>query len=78
MTALPLQPDGSLSVLFSHVAHGKGYWTGLALLAPAGGKATLELVSPEGTIVAAHVITSYSIHYTKLYDPLLDWTSPFG
>ena len=56
MAAVNLESAGRKELTFSHIAQGNGYWTGLALFAPAGGNATLELHSPDGKTLASQNI----------------------
>ena len=51
--------------LFLHLSHGVGsFFQSLGLTS----EATLDKIGALGKVVAFVVITSYSIHYTKLYD----------
>jgi hypothetical protein len=46
--ALPLFSAGARNFLFSHVAQGEGYYTGIALLASQGARTTVEVCDREG------------------------------
>jgi hypothetical protein len=56
VAALPAESTGRKEATFSHVVQGNGYWSGLALLAPGGGAARIELFSPAGAPVASREV----------------------
>ena len=47
--ALPLFSTGSQNFIFTHLAQADGYFTGVAFLAPNGAKATVEVLTNDGT-----------------------------
>jgi hypothetical protein len=47
--AVPLFSSGTRSFIFSHIAQGSGYYTGLAFLAPDGAKIAVEAFDRDGT-----------------------------
>lgn len=53
VAALSMESTGRKEMTFSHVAQGNGYWTGLALLAPGGGSALLELYDADGILMTS-------------------------
>jgi len=57
VAALGSESAGRKQLTFSHVAQGNGYWTGLALLAPGGGSAVVELRSKSGEVIASSTVT---------------------
>ena len=57
VAALGTEATGRKQLTFSHVAQGNGYWTGLALLAPGGGTAVVELRSAAGQVIASSTVT---------------------
>jgi predicted CXXCH cytochrome family protein len=57
VAALGCEATGRKQMTFSHVAQGNGYWTGLALLSPAGSSAVVELRSETGELTASKTLT---------------------
>jgi hypothetical protein len=59
LTAETIAGEAEMTMVFSQVAQGGGYWTGLALLntEQARSLVTIELVSAAGTAVASTVVT---------------------
>jgi predicted CXXCH cytochrome family protein len=56
VAALGVEAVGRKNLTFAHVAEGHGTWTGVALLAPGGGTAVLELRSMEGNLIASTTV----------------------
>jgi hypothetical protein len=61
-TTTPIASDAERQLIFSHVAQGGGYYTGLALLnaEAAAATVTIEVDSPNGTPLASKVVTLQS------------------
>jgi predicted CXXCH cytochrome family protein len=57
VAALRAEGSGRRQMIFSHVAQGDGYWTGMALFSSTGGTALVELYSSEGKQVASREVT---------------------
>jgi hypothetical protein len=49
--AVPLFSSGTRNFVFSHIAQGSGYYTGLAFLAPDGARITVEAFDRDGTVL---------------------------
>src|SRR5262249_31605519 len=56
VAALRAEGSGRQEMVFSHVAQGDGYWTGMALFAPMGGPAVVALYSSAGDLVASREV----------------------
>ena len=58
-TTTPIARDAQSRLMFSHIAQGGGYFTGLALLNTGADTATvtIEIHSPSGTTLASNVVT---------------------
>jgi hypothetical protein len=59
LTSEPISGQSRTDLLFSHIAQGSGYFTGLALLNPGTttSSVTIEVDSPAGAVVASKVVT---------------------
>jgi predicted CXXCH cytochrome family protein len=57
VAALGSEATGRKQLTFAHVAQGNGYWTGLALLAPGGGSAVVELHARDGAVLGTKSVT---------------------
>ena len=59
LTTAPISGEGQIQMVFSHVAQGSGYFTGLALFNPGPGDATatIEVDSADGSVVVSKAVT---------------------
>jgi len=70
VTALRAEGSGRQQMVFSHVAQGDGYWTGMALFSPTGGSASVQLYSSAGDPLASRDVNLEERRVTTL-DQLL-------
>jgi hypothetical protein len=70
VAALRAEGSGRQQMVFSHVAQGDGYWTGMALFSPTGGSASVQLYSSAGEAIASRDVNLGERRVTTL-DQLL-------